>query len=198
MYNVGLKKFDDELQIVYGEVYIPNLPDSDGDFMTTETIRDMAHDFMRGMSLRKIDTNHNQETIDAVVVESFLAREGDPDFIAGAWVVGVHVADVEVWKAIKDGEINGFSIDGSATSCQRDMDFDIPELVKGETTIVEDHSHGFNVRFSPEGTFLGGETIPDEHHPEPHIIKSGTITEETDGHKHNYSYADIVLNGGKT
>ena len=45
--NMAISKLDHELQVVYGEVYAPGFPDSQGDFMTRETIREMAFEFMR-------------------------------------------------------------------------------------------------------------------------------------------------------
>ena len=40
--NVSIKKTDDEQQLVYGEVYAPGFPDSQGDFMSAENIQRMA------------------------------------------------------------------------------------------------------------------------------------------------------------
>ena len=33
--------------MVYGEVYVPDRKDKDGNFMAAETIEKMAHDFMK-------------------------------------------------------------------------------------------------------------------------------------------------------
>ena len=43
-YLVDFKKSDAKQQIVFGEVYVPNRRDTDGNFMTAETIEKMAHD----------------------------------------------------------------------------------------------------------------------------------------------------------
>ena len=37
----------EEQQIVYGEVYAPNRPDAQGEYMTAVEIRKMAHEFIR-------------------------------------------------------------------------------------------------------------------------------------------------------
>jgi hypothetical protein len=107
-----IKKLDEELQIVYAEVYVPNVPDSDNDFMTVETVREMAHKFLANGRVTKVDVEHSREDIQAAVVESFVVRKGDPDFIPDAWVAGVKIYDPEVWELVKSGEINGFSLDG--------------------------------------------------------------------------------------
>lgn len=110
---VDFKKSDAKKQIVFGEVYIPDRRDTDGNFMTAETIEKMAHDFLANKKNSQISKNHDGNSNKGCVVESFIAREGDPDFIAGSWVVGVHVPDVEIWKQIEKGELTGFSIEGS-------------------------------------------------------------------------------------
>ena len=111
---VEFKKSDAAKQIVFGEVYVPDRRDTDGNFMTAETIEKMAHDFLANKKNAQISKNHDGNSDKGCVVESFIAREGDPDFIAGSWVVGVHVPDIEIWKQIEKGELTGFSIEGTA------------------------------------------------------------------------------------
>src|SRR4051794_17567756 len=86
-----IKKLDAELQIVWGEVYAPGFPDTQGDFMTADQIRDMAYNFAREKRFDKIDLSHDGEDSGCYAVEFFIARESDIDFIAGAWVMGVKV-----------------------------------------------------------------------------------------------------------
>jgi hypothetical protein len=74
-----------------GEVYSPDFPDSQGDYMTAEEIRLMAYRFMAKGEPYRIDKEHDKKECGAFVVESFIARENDPDFISGSWVIGVHI-----------------------------------------------------------------------------------------------------------
>jgi hypothetical protein len=180
-----------ELHLVYGEVYAPNRPDSDGDFMTVEQIMKMAHDFLRKRRTDMIDLQHNNEVIPgASVVESFIAREGDPDFIEGAWVVGVHIPDDDIWEKVKKGEINGFSMEAMAVREDKVVEIEIPPVVTGLTSKNEDHVHRFYVAYDEEGRFLGGMT--DEVDGHKHAIVSGTITEEVNGHRHLFSAVDNI------
>ena len=112
---VNFKKSIDEKQIVYGEVYVPDKKDSDGNWMTTDTIEKMAHDFLRKGLVSQVSKGHDGKCDKGEVVESFVARDDDPNYATGAWVVGVHVTDVKVWKQVKDGSLTGFSIEGTAT-----------------------------------------------------------------------------------
>ena len=123
---VEFKKSDSKKQIVFGEVYVPDVKDTDGNFMTKETIEKMAHDFLANSRTTQISKSHDGNQDKGCVVESFIAREGDPDFIPGSWVVGVHVPDVKIWKQVEDGTLTGFSIEGSGTL--------IEEVAKSEQT----------------------------------------------------------------
>lgn len=189
---IGIKKTDDEEQIVFGEVYAPGFPDSQGDFMTAETIKDMAYRFMANGFLAKIDTQHNREENGSYIVESFIARDDDPDFITGSWVVGVKIPDGAVWGLVKSGELNGFSLDGYGVRVATTIEVDMPDTLKGETTETEGHAHGFEVAFDEAGAFLGGFTTraPDGHR---HMIKRGTVTEDTNGHNHRFSFVEGIL-----
>ncbi len=192
-----IKKMDDELQVVWGEVYAPGFPDSQGDFMTAETIREMAYGFMKKSALDSIDTNHSREKNGCYIVESFIAREDDAVFIPGSWVIGVKVPDQDVWAMVKSGDLNGFSIDGVGVRVESVLEIEMPDVLAGETDECEQngvkHKHLFYVKFDEEGNFLGGETsaAPDGH---MHKIVRGTVTEETNGHQHRFSFVEGVLN----
>ncbi|MCA1777191.1 MAG: XkdF-like putative serine protease domain-containing protein [Loktanella sp.] len=191
--DIAIKKADDEEQIVYGEVYAPGMPDSQGDYMTAGGIREMAYGFMRKGITSNIDVQHTQQPTGSYIVESFIARDGDPVFIPDSWVIGVKIPDPALWGLVKSGELNGFSLDGYGARIPGTIEYELPDIVKGETDEVADHSHDFSVRFSDEGEFLGGQTGPG---PDGHVhrIQRGTVTEETNGHKHRFSFVEGVLN----
>ena len=187
---MNIKKIDEELQIVYAEVYVPDTPDSDNDFMSIETVREMGHNFLANGRVTKVDVNHSRDEIAAAVVESFIVRKGDPDFIENAWVAGIKIMDDAVWELIKSGEINGFSLDGVGQGKDTELEIEIPEFVKGETDKQDNHKHIFKVNFDDEGNFLGGQTVADDTN-HVHLIKRGTITEETNDHAHRFSFVEV-------
>ena len=191
---IAIKKADAELQVVWGEVYAPGYPDSQGDFMQATTVRDMAWGFMKKQALHKIDVQHSQLPSGSYIVESFIARDGDPLFIPGAWVVGVKIPDPAVWEMVKSGELNGFSLDGAGIRTKTTIEIDMPDLLKGETDEVQDHRHGFTVWFDQAGQFKGGVTTPapDRH---VHEIVKGTATEPAGAvpHTHRFSFVEGVL-----
>ena len=82
--GIQIKKLDQDEQIVFGEVYAPDFPDSQGDYMSAREIKKMAYNFLQKGNVSNIDTNHSQVPNGSRVVESFIAREGDPIFTPGA------------------------------------------------------------------------------------------------------------------
>jgi hypothetical protein len=195
--NIKVSKSDAiEQRIVVASVYSPLIPDSDGDVMQKEDIEKMAHDFLRAKKLDQIDVQHNNKlSPGASVVESFIARKGDPDFIEGSWVVAVHVPDDDVWNAIKKGEINGFSMEALVTKTPMELSLEIPPVVNGKTTVTkmgnadaDGHSHEFFVTFDNTGKFMGGRTSVEKGHF--HNIRAGTMTEVEQDHNHRFSFVE--------
>jgi len=127
-----LAKADTEEHFVLGIVLEPNDgedgapldPDAQQDIYSAEWIREQAHTFMA--SYRRIGVQHQIVLpTDAVqILESYIAPS-DFDFELpgggtykvrkGTWLLGIRVIDDALWKAIKDGEFTGFSIEGFAT-----------------------------------------------------------------------------------
>lgn len=177
--------------LVYGEVYAPNRPDAQGEFMTADHIKKMAHDFVRKGGMQNIDVMHNNKLVSgASVVESFIAPPNDAVFLPNAWVVGIHVPDETLWKAIKNGDINGFSMEALVTRHSRDVDVEIPPVVRGLTSKSEGHTHNFYVTYDDKGQFRGGTTdVVDGH---SHTISHGTHTAVVKGHSHRFSSVDDV------
>ena len=118
---IKFKKSDTQKQIVFGEVYVPDREDTDGNFMNAETIENMAHDFLANKYNSHISEEHDGNEDKGCIVESFIARNGDPDFIQGAWVIGVYVPDKEVWDKIESGELTGFSLEGTGNLIEEEI-----------------------------------------------------------------------------
>jgi hypothetical protein len=190
--SIRVAKLDDEEQLVFGEVYAPAPPDSQGDFMVRQEIKKMAYEFLRKGFVGNIDVQHTREDTGCYVVESFIARDGDPIFIPGAWVLGVKVPDPAIWSLVKSGELNGFSLDGSGVRVDRVIELELPDEIEGETEEAQSHRHTFVVRYDNAGNFLGGETTGPFGHQ--HRIVKGTATEPAQGHSHRFSFIHGVFN----
>ena len=190
--SVIFKLAVEEEHLVFAEVYVPNVPDTDGEFMTTESVKSMAYQFMRDFNLKNIDVQHDNVLVDgACVVESFIARESDPEFIVGSWVVGVHVPDETTWQQIKRGELNGFSLEALVSRHPTQLTLEVPPVIRGTTNEVNGHSHEFFVTYDVVGNFVGGTTSHvDGHH---HNIARGTLTEDSMLHHHTFSFVENLV-----
>lgn len=191
--TITISKTNTAKQIVYGEVYIPNRLDTDVEYMTADSIEEAAHSFLRKSMMGNIDQEHDLQKTGAVVVESFIARKGDLDFIEGSWVLGVWVPD-DLWEQVQTGEINGFSMYGNTNKVERTVEVELPDDGKiiGKTEDNAGHTHQYQIQFDQDGNFLGGVTDTVDGHA--HTISKGTATEKAgeDSHSHRYSFLEII------
>lgn len=172
-------------QIAFAEVLVPNVPNTYGDIYTPEAIVEFAYEFARqGYGL---DVDHDNQDVSGsgyYVVESFIAREGDPDFIPGSWVVGIKVADAELWQRILNGEINGFSYEALVEMIPVDIDGSEVHQVSGTTSPhpEDGHTHTYLLLVDGMGNHRASATSETNGHS--HRILNHTVTEVAEGHNH--------------
>lgn len=191
---VRIKKTDDDLRIIYGEVYAPYVLDTYAEFMTPEDIVEMAHKSLQKDLSSFIDTNHDQTANGSYPVESFIARKGDPDFKEGAWVMGVKVVRDDIWQKVKKGELNGFSFQALVIPKEMDIEYltirdHVGTTYKAEQEGHKDHDHVFYVEVDEKGTIIGGWT---DEGPDgvAHRIIRGSVTQMANGHNHRFTLGD--------
>jgi hypothetical protein len=175
-------------RVVFAEVLIPDVPNVFGDYWTRESVKQAAYVFMQaGFGIDVEHDNVDVQGTGAVVVESFIVRKGDPDFIEGSWVVGMRIIDDALWAGVLDGTINGYSYEA------------LVEFFSGFITLVDDgmrrgitepdledgHTHEFVVLVDMNNRPIdGGTTVTDGH---AHTISTHTVTDEADGHTHRFN-----------
>lgn len=104
-------------RFVLGIVLEPEVVDAQGDIYSTDEVRQAAHRFMEefgGLGLM-----HRMRVNGQVkVLESYLApgdfAVGDATVRKGTWLLAVRILSDELWSEVKDGQLTGFSIGGSA------------------------------------------------------------------------------------
>lgn len=191
-----LKKDDQGFErVVLGEVLIPDVPNVYGDIHTRENVREFAYWYMANTRNWYWDLNHDGEDVEdrVIMVESFIAREGDPDFIDGAWVLGAWIRDDDIWQQILDGELNGYSWEALVAALPVELTLPVQRVVTGRTepAIEDRHEHSFFVVLDNEGrVVIGGTSIDDGH---SHPVRSHTFTEVADDHTHIYNV--VTANG---
>jgi hypothetical protein len=122
---------DEEQKIVVGACMIPNIPilrkDDDGDIyyvrFSEETIKEIAMKYMKQARTNEINQDHIEDKdAGTYIFESWIVE--DPatdkantvygyDVPKGTWMCKMKVEDSTVWKRIKNGELRGFSVEGS-------------------------------------------------------------------------------------
>jgi hypothetical protein len=186
---------DGDYHYAFGEVYAPLQIDSDGETMTAEEIRKLAHEFIAKGLVDAIDLEHSKKASGVRVVESFIARAGDPDYREGAWVLGVRIQDEQIWEKIKSGLINGFSFNAGMVKEKKRVFVETAESYSGETfgsseglnafdNPIPEHTHRFFVEFSGQGRVLFGVT--DEVFAHKHTISRTINTDLELNHRHRY------------
>lgn len=114
--QVSILKAEDE-RFVLGVVLEPETVDAQGDIYSAAEVRHAAHKFME--EYRNSGLMHQKLVNDRVkIVESYLTLDelkvGDQSVRKGTWLLGMHILDDDLWRAIKAGELTGLSIGGSA------------------------------------------------------------------------------------
>lgn len=95
-------------RIAFAEVLVPYEVDTQGDIMTPEEIEAACYKFMQNP---RIGIMHAKWGNIGIPVENFIAREGDRDFKAGSWVMGIQFTP-PAWQHVLNDELTGLSIGG--------------------------------------------------------------------------------------
>ncbi len=186
---VRIKKIDAAKQVVFGEVYPANVLDTYGDFMSQEDIETMAHRFMQLSTMQQaIDTNHDEKPNGSYPIETFIAREGDPDYTPGAWVLGVKITEKKIWDKVLKGELNGYSFQALVRKVAVVVNVEMTLDKIGVTELADGHDHFYFVEMDEDGRVSRGVTSEDEGHS--HTISAGTATDAADGHAHRINLGD--------
>lgn len=106
-----------EERYVFGIVLEPETVDAQKDIYSAAEVRDAAHRFME--EYQNIGLMHRGYVNDAVkILESYVAPtefEVDGTKVRkGTWLLAVRVQDDSLWQQVKNGELGGFSIGGTA------------------------------------------------------------------------------------
>ena len=133
---------DEEKQIVVGPAMVPELrifrKDSKGNpyyvYFSADTIKMIAEKYMRNKYIDNNDQMHDGKAVkDVYVIESWIKESnedksnkyGYADMPVGTWFVSMKVKNPAIWKKVKEGMLNGFSVSGYfeevAAFCREEM-----------------------------------------------------------------------------
>lgn len=118
--SIEFVKADEEKQIAYGAVLVPNRVDFQGDFLRPETIESLAENYearvaegdaLPGVMHAVFPREHIELVEDRLLDgEETIGEKTLPD---GTWVQGYRFVDDELWSLVKDGVLGGNSIGGT-------------------------------------------------------------------------------------
>lgn len=186
LYDPTKRDADGWHRVVFGEVIIPDVPNVYGDFHSRESVRQFAYGFM--LNGFRFDLEHDNDDVsnEVKVVESFIARDNDPDFVAGSWVLGIQILNDDIWNRVISGELNGFSYEAMVRMFGVDLDGETSLFRRGMTqpSLTDGHQHAFYLVLDDEGRPIAGSTSVNDGHY--HGIVRHTITESHAGHQHIY------------
>jgi hypothetical protein len=183
--SFSVSKLDESRRLIFGVVYEPNRIDGKGFFMEPEEVEKMAHRFMKLNLSKSIDTQHDNIPNGSYPVQSFIAREGDPDYAEGSWVLGVKVVDEAIWNDIVDGKLNAFSMEIMVKKQEAVVKYEhVPNQVFQTEPAEDGHWHYGFVEVDEMGRIIKGKTsIVDGHY---HDIDLNSITNTSAKHSHRY------------
>lgn len=129
--NLSLAKVDEEKRLLIGAALIPDKlifridetdPEGFNIFFSKDTIEKAAHLFLKRNAHQNSNDNHDGEKLKGVtVVESWIKEHptndkssiyGFEELPVGTWFTAMKVDNDEEWAKIKNGEREGFSIEG--------------------------------------------------------------------------------------
>jgi len=185
-----VKSINNDQQVVVGEVYAPYVIDSHREMMLPDALVQLAHAFVEEDKIKMVDVLHSNKWIHASIIESFIARKGDPDFQEGAWVLAVKIHDKDIWARVRRGELNGYSLEAYVYKQLADVEYDYLPTHIGLTEQNNGHYHSFIVEVDENGRVMKGWTGPaaDGH---THDIRFGTATELGNDHAHRYFLNEV-------
>lgn len=119
---------EDEQRIITGPVMIPEkrmlrLDDYGNEYyvyFSEETIKQAAYRWLQENMNHQFNLEHSTNTNKVDVIESWIVNDSRNDKAAslgfslpkGTWMMSCKVNDDELWQSIKEGEYNGFSVEG--------------------------------------------------------------------------------------
>lgn len=132
---------NEDEQIVVGPAMIPDMDIPRKDQETGETyfvrfskdvIAKIAEKFMKELRNDQTNIDHKDNEAGSYVMETWIVEDPAHDKInskygfnlpEGTWAIKMRVEDKNTWKMIKEGKLNGFSIEGSFMSKEDYEDF---------------------------------------------------------------------------
>lgn len=126
---------NEEKKELLGVALIPDFPiyrrDEQGEYyivFSAESIRKIAINFYKKLNVNMADVEHSHNMENGITYfqslivdkENGICPAAFKDLPDGTWIIGCKIDNTDVWDAVKNGTVKGFSIDGYFHSEQQD------------------------------------------------------------------------------
>ena len=174
---LSLAAIDEEKRTLIGAALIPdkNIPrydemnDEEYDvYFSQETVKLASELFLKSNRTNEHTFEHQEKVEGVSVVESWIVENPDIDktkhyglsLPKGTWAVRVHVANDEMWEAVKGGEIRGFSIEGYFLDSVEEMSTKVKK--SDMKSVVKRMWHAIKRKFYAEVNLENGMVLATE------------------------------------
>lgn len=183
-----ITKIDEDQQLVTGVVYSPWVLDSHGHYMSDVEVEKTCHAFLMAGRQDQVDVMHDNKVINAMVVETYIERVGTEDIPVGSWVATTKVQDKAVWRKVKNGSLNGYSMEIMSYMVNHKAEITYDAWVMGETQPdpFDGHTHLYLIKMDANGNIEQGFTSyggPDNHR---HTISRMSVTDPYNATTHRF------------
>lgn len=186
MKNIVIK--NEEERIVSGIIAEPMVLDTDNEFFSRSGIFKMYSDFISLNLQENIDREHDNNLTGSEIIRTYIALKNDPDnYPEGAWIGECKINSDSDWEAVKQGKINGYSVEISTIKV--DVNIAAERMIKavGTTelsldTVLPTHIHQVTIKFDENGKVSGYSCSTALGHS--HSITKCTATNQELGHSH--------------
>ena len=133
---------DEEKHIVLGPALIPNVKifrnakslglDSDAYvYFSASTIKEISEIYLSTLKNNEVTIDHEKDTDDVKMIESWIVEDSAKDKSAiygfdlpvGTWCVAFKILNDDLWSKVKEGDLNGFSIEADALEIYQKENF---------------------------------------------------------------------------
>lgn len=118
--RAAIFKLDPERRMAYGWALVSTvsgqeITDRQGDVVSTDEVRETAHDFIgkRVLGVMHANTSDIGEIRESIVFDAALQKALGIDLGMEGWFVGVYVKHQPTWERVLKGELRSFSIGGT-------------------------------------------------------------------------------------
>lgn len=114
-------------------------------FFSTDTVKEIAQRYLINHKQNNVNLEHSIPVDNISIVESWIVKDsnkdkacalGYKDIPVGTWMISMKVQDKSLWEELKNGDFNGFSIEGQFITASKQIEPNWDNLLSDIKEIV--------------------------------------------------------------